>query len=154
MARDIASSAKTPADIKAAAEKVGFEAGTEESFKLGGTLGKAGASPALDEVVYSLKTSEVAKTPLKVGDNWVVLGITNRKEADLAEFAQQRDQLMQTMLSARQNQVFDDYIVTVQRRMMQEGKIKIYQDVLASIEEAEPEIATPPGSQFPIPRGK
>ena len=151
MARDIASSVKTPAEIKAAAEKAGFEVATEEAYKLGGTLGKAGTSPALDETIYSLKTGEVAKTPLKVGDNWVVLGVTNRKEADLAEFAQQRDQLMQTMLSARQNQVFEDYVVTVQRRMMQAGKIKIYQDVLASIDEAEPEIATPPGSQFPIP---
>jgi len=151
VAKDLASSVKTPAEIKAAAEKAGIEADTEEGYKLGGTLGKAGTSPALDETIYSLKTGEVAKTPLKVGDNWVVLGVTNRKEADLAEFAQQRDQLMQTMLSARQNQVFEDYVVTVQRRMMQEGKIKIYQDVLASIDEAEPEIATPPGSQFPIP---
>jgi hypothetical protein len=33
--------------------------------------------------------------------------------------------------------------------MLQEGKIKIYQDVLASIEEAEPDIALPPGAQFP-----
>jgi parvulin-like peptidyl-prolyl isomerase len=151
MARDLASSVKSPADLKAAAEKAGFEVATEEGYKLGGTLGKAGTSPALDETIYSLKTGEIAKTPVKVGDNWVVLGVTNRKEADLAEFAQQRDQLMQTMLSARQNQVFEDYVVTVQRRMMQAGKIKIYQDVLASIDEAEPEIATPPGTQIPIP---
>ena len=154
MARDIASSVKGPAEIKAAAEKAGFEVGTEEAYKLGGTLGKAGTSPALDEAVYSLKSGEVTKTPVKVGDNWVVPGVTNRKEADLAEFAQQREQLMQTILSARQNQVFEDYIVTVQRRMMQAGKIKIYQDVLASIDEAEPEISSPPGPQFPIPRGK
>jgi len=86
---------------------------------------------------------------LKVGDNFVVLAVTNRKEADLAEFAQQREQLMQTILTARQSQVFEDYIATVQRNMMQAGKIKIYQDVLASIEEAEPEIALPPGTQFP-----
>ena len=151
IARDLASSVKTPAEVKAAAEKAGFEAATEQGYKLGGTLGKAGTSPALDETIYSLKTGEVAKAPLKVGDNWVVLGVTNRKEADLAEFAQQREQLMQTMLLAKQNQVFEDYIAAVQRRMMQEGKIKIYQDVLASIDESEPEIATPPGPQFPIP---
>lgn len=151
IARDIASSLKSPADIKAAAEKAGFETATEEAYKLGGTLGKAGTSPALDEAIYSLKTGEVTKTPLKVGDNWVVLGVTNRKEADLAEFAQQRERLMQTMLSARQNQVFEDYIATVQRRMMQDGKIKIYQDVLAGIDDGESEIAPPPGSQFPIP---
>jgi hypothetical protein len=32
---------------------------------------------------------------------------------------------------------------------MQDGKIKIYQDVLAAMEEAEPDIAPPPGGQFP-----
>jgi peptidyl-prolyl cis-trans isomerase D len=148
-ANQIASSTGSPDQLKAAAEKAGFEFGTEPDYKVGSPLGKAGSSPALDEALYSLKTGEVTKTPLKVGDNFVVLGVTNRKEADLAEFAQQRDQLMQTMLSAKQNQVFEDYIATVQRRMMQEGKIKTYQDVLASIEEAEPEITLPPGGQFP-----
>jgi peptidyl-prolyl cis-trans isomerase D len=148
-AKDIASSAGSPDQLKAAAEKAGFEFDAERDYKLGSPLGKAGTSPAMDEALYSLKTGEVTKTPLKVGENFVVLGVTNRKEADLAEFAKQRDQLMQTMLSAKQNQVFEDYIATVQRRMMQEGKIKIYQDVLAGIEEAEPEIALPPGGQFP-----
>ena len=148
-ATDLASSVGSAADLKTAAEKAGFEAATEEGYKLGSTLGKAGTSPALDEAVYSLKSGEVTKTPVKVGDNWVVLGVTNRKEADLAEFAHQREQLMQTMVSAKQSQVFEDYIATVQRRMMQEGKIKIYQEVLASIEEAEPDTALPPGTQLP-----
>jgi peptidyl-prolyl cis-trans isomerase D len=149
VAKDIASSAKSVADLKAAAEKAGFEVATEEAYKLGGTLGKAGTSPALDEAIYMLKTAEVTTTPLKVGDNWVVLGATNRKEADLAEFSQNRERLLETMLSAKQNQVFEDYIATAQSRMMQEGKINIYQNVLASIEEAEPDSALPPGAQFP-----
>jgi hypothetical protein len=139
----------SPADIKAAAEKSGFEVGTEEAYKLGATLGKAGTSPAIDEVIFALKSGELTKTPLKVGDNWLVLGVSARKEADLAEFAQQRDQLTQTMVSSRQNQVFEDYIASVQRRMTEEGKIKIYQNVLNTLEEVEPEIALPPGAQFP-----
>ncbi|MGI9067992.1 MAG: peptidyl-prolyl cis-trans isomerase [Pyrinomonadaceae bacterium] len=149
IARDLASSVKSAADLKAAAEKAGFEAATEEAYKLGGPLGKAGTSPALDEAIFSLKPGEVTKTPLKVGDNWLVVSVTNRKEADLAEFAQQREQLMQTMLSARQTQVFEDYISAVQRQMVQAGKIKIYQEVLASLDESEPETSLPPGMQFP-----
>ncbi len=149
VARDIASSAKSAADLKAAAEKAGFEFATVEAYKLGTALGSAGTSPALDEAIHALKAGEATKAPVKVGDNWVVLGATNRKEADLAEFSQQREQLLQTMLSTKQNQVFEDYIGSVQQRMMQDGKIKIYQDVLASIEEPEPEFALPPGMQFP-----
>jgi parvulin-like peptidyl-prolyl isomerase len=136
--------------LKAAGEKTGFEANTEEGYKLGATLGKAGTSPALDEAIYALKPGETIKTPVKVGENWVVLGVTSRKEADLAEFSKQREQLTQTKVSAKQNELFEDYIGAVQRRMKQDGKIKIYDDVLAAIEEDEPEIATPPRPQLPI----
>jgi len=151
-AKEVAASLHSAGDLKAAAEKAGFEAATEESYKLGSPLGKAGTSPALDEAIYGLKTGEVTKTPLKIGDTFVVLGVTNRHEADLAEFAKQRDQLTQTMLSAKQNQVYEDYISAVQQRMKQDGKIKVYRDVLASLEESEPEVApAPQRPQFPIP---
>lgn len=151
-AKEIAAAGNSVAELKAAAEKAGLEVATELSYKLGGLLGKAGTSPALDEALYALKAGEVTRSPLKVGDNFVVLGVANRKEADLAAFASQRDQLTQTMLTARQNQIYEDYIGAVQQRMKQDGKIKVYQDVLVSLEESEPEIEAPPQrQQFPIP---
>ena len=52
------------------------------------------------------------------------------------------------MLGERQNQVFEDYIAAVQERMRRDGKIKIYDDVLATMEEEEPS-AAPPGLNFP-----
>jgi len=150
-AKEIAA-AGSVGELKAAAEKAGFEAATEEAYKLGAPLGKAGTSPALDEALYALKTGEVTRSPLKVGDSFVVLGVANRKDADLAEFAKQRDQLTQTMLSARQNQIYEDYIGAVQQRMKQDGKIKVYQDVLVSLEDSEPEVEAPPQRpQFPVP---
>jgi peptidyl-prolyl cis-trans isomerase D len=151
-AKELAASVNGAAELKAAAAKAGFEVATEEAYKLGSPLGKAGSNPALDEALYALKTGEVTKSPLKIGDTFVVLGVTNRHEADLAEFAKQRDQLKQSMLSAKQNQVYEDYISAVQQRMKQDGKIKIYSDVLLSLEESEPEIGpAPQRPQFPIP---
>jgi peptidyl-prolyl cis-trans isomerase D len=150
-AKEVAAAGGGLAGLKAAAEKNGFEVGTEPSFKLGSPLGKAGTSPALDEALYALKDGEVTKTPLKVGDNWLVLGVANRKEADLAEFAKERDQLAQTMLSTKQSQVYEDYISAVQQRMKHDGKIKVYNDVIATLEESEPEVAPPQRPQFPFP---
>jgi peptidyl-prolyl cis-trans isomerase D len=150
-AKEVAAAGGGLAGLKAAAEKTGFEVSTEPSYKLGSPLGKAGASPALDEALYALKDGEVTKTPLKVGDNWVVMGVANRKEADLAEFAKERDQLAQTMLSTRQSQVYEDYISAVQQRMKQDGKIKVYNDVIATLEESEPEVAPPQRPQLPFP---
>ena len=55
------------------------------------------------------------------------------------------------MLSERQDQVFEDYIAGVERRMKQDGEIKIYDDVLAQLEEEEPaaEPGLPGGLNFP-----
>jgi parvulin-like peptidyl-prolyl isomerase len=138
------------ADVQAAGEKAGFEAGADSGYKLGSPMGKAGTSPALDEAVYALKTGEVTKTPVKVGDNFVIVGVKLRTEADLADFAKQREQLTQTMLGERQTQVFDDYVAAVTQRMKQAGKIKIYTEVLNGMEEDEPVAAPPPRPQLPI----
>jgi peptidyl-prolyl cis-trans isomerase D len=137
------------ADLKAAAEKVGLQVGNEEAYKIGSTMGEAGTSPALDEAVFALKGGEITRTPVKVGEHWVVVGLKKRTEADLAEFASQRDSLTQSLLSGRQNQVYEDYISAVQDRMKREGKIKIYPEVLSQLEEEEPVAA--PRPRIPLP---
>jgi peptidyl-prolyl cis-trans isomerase D len=138
------------ADLKAAAEKLGLEAKTEDTYKLGTPLGQAGTSPAADDALYNLKEGEITKNPVRVGDNWVVIGVTKRTEADLAEFAKQREQLTQSALTARRNEVFDDYITSVQARMQREGKITIHKDVLAKIAEDEPAAVPRRAPQLPI----
>ena len=148
-AREIAAAITNPGEIKAAGEKAGFEVATEEDFKLGATLGKAGSSPSLDEAIYALKEGDLTKTPIKVGENWVVIGATKRIESDPAAFAAQRVTRTSSLLGERQTQVFDDYIGKVQERLKQEGKITIFKEVLATLQEDEPVVAPP--TQFPFP---
>jgi peptidyl-prolyl cis-trans isomerase D len=150
-AKDLVASLTSADGIKAAGEKEGYDAGTEESFKLGSSLGKAGTSPALDDLIYSLKPGEFSKTPIKVEDKWVIVGVTKRNDADMSGLAAQRDTLKQSMMSERQDQVFEDYVAGVQQRMKQDGKIKIYEDVLAQLDEGEPsaEPGLPAGLNFP-----
>lgn len=150
-AKDLAASLTGADGIKAAGEKEGYDAGLEESFKLGSSLGKAGSSTALDDLIYGLKPGEFNKTPLKVDDNWVIVGVTKRHDADMGGLAAQRDTLKQSMMSERQDQVFDDYVAGVQQRMKHDGKIKIYEDVLAQLDEGEPaaEPILPGGLNFP-----
>ena len=137
-AKDLAASLSGADAIKAAGEKEGYDAGTEESFKLGSSLGKAGTSTALDDLIYGLKPGEFSKTPIKVEDKWVIVGVTKRYDADMTGLAAQRETLKQSMMSERQDQVFDDYVAGVQQRMKQDGKIKIYHEVLAQLDEGEP----------------
>jgi peptidyl-prolyl cis-trans isomerase D len=150
-AKDLIASVSGPEGIKAAGEKEGFDAGLEEGFKLSSTLGKAGSSDALDDLIYSLKQGEVSKTPLKVDDKWVVVGVVKRDNANMAAFGGERDRLKRTLLSDRQSQVFEDYIAAVRQRMKREGKIKIYEDVLTRLDAEEPaaQPILPGGLNFP-----
>lgn len=153
-ARDIAGGAASANDLKAAAEKFGLEAKTSESYKLGSPLDTAGTNPiansaATDEAIYAMKEGEVTKTPLKVNDSWMIIGVTKRTDPDLAEFNKQRETLTQTMLDDRRSQVFEDYISNLQARLVREGRIKVYPDVLARMQEEEPPAAAPQQPRFP-----
>ena len=140
-AKDFLASLSGPDGLKAAGEKEGFESGNDASFKIGSALGKAGVSPALDDLIWGMKSGELNK--IKVDDKWVVVGVTKRTEADMTEFAKQGDQLRQSLLRDRQDQVFEDYIAGVQEKMKQNGSIRIYEDVLATLEEDEEPSAIP-----------
>jgi peptidyl-prolyl cis-trans isomerase D len=142
-AKDLAASLSSPDALKATGEKEGFASGLEENFKLGSSLGKAGISPQLDDLIYNMKAGEVSKTPLRVEDKWVIVGLVKKTDADMTGLFAQRDTLKQSMMSERQDQVFEDYIAGVQQRMKRDGKIKIYDKVLAQLEEDEP--AAEPG---------
>jgi peptidyl-prolyl cis-trans isomerase D len=150
-AKDLAASLSGADAVKAAGEKEGFDAGTEEGFKLGSALGKAGSSPALDDLIYSLKPGEISKTPIKVGEQWVIVGVNKKTDPDMTGFAAQRDTVKRSMTSELQDLVFEDYITGVQQRMKQDGKITIYDDVLAELDKSETaaEPTLPAGLNFP-----
>lgn len=153
-ARDLAANANSAGNLKAAAERLGLEAQTSASYRLGSPLGEAGTSPAADEAIRNLQVGEVAKTPIKIGESWVVVGLTKRTEADLAEFAKQREQLVETALEARRNEVFEDHLAAIRARYERDGDIKVYDDVLAKMSEDNPPFAapsSPPRSRAPLP---
>ena len=149
-AKDLIASLSGPGDLKAAGEREGFDSGLEEGYRRESTLGKAGSSEVLDDAIYNLKEGEVSKTPIKVDDKWVILGLVKRDNANMAAFGSDRDRIKQTMLRDRQTQVFQDFITAAQERMKREGKITIYDKVLTRLDATEPAAQPLPGGlNFP-----
>jgi peptidyl-prolyl cis-trans isomerase D len=151
-ARAVASAAANTDALKAAAEKAGLKAENEEAFKLGRPLGTAGADPALDAAIFALGPGETTKTPVKVGDKWVVVGVKTRKDADMAEYDKQRSQLVETALTERRNQVFDEYLVAARRKLDEKGQIELFPETLAQLDDAEPAALPRPPIRIP-PQG-
>jgi peptidyl-prolyl cis-trans isomerase D len=141
-AKEIVASAKTPGDLKAAAAKYGLEAKAEANYKIGTPLADLGSSTVLDDPLFVSQTGQVL-SPIFLNDNYLVIGVTKRTEADMAEFTKQRDSLMDAAQTARKNQIFDDYVATVTNQMKRDGKIKVYKEVLETLREETPEIEIP-----------
>jgi peptidyl-prolyl cis-trans isomerase D len=148
-AKDIIAGAKTPADLKAAAQKYGLEAKAEANYKIGTPFADLGSSTILDQPLNNAKAGEVLTSPIFLNENYLVIGVTKRTEADMAEFAKQRDTLMETAQNDRKNQVFEDYLASVQQRMKQDGDITVYNEVLAQYQAAQPDIDLPTRPQIP-----
>jgi peptidyl-prolyl cis-trans isomerase D len=151
-ARDLATNSASPDALKAAAGKLGLKPQDEEGFHLGRPLGTAGADPAIDSAVYALKVGETTKTPVKVGETWVVLGVTKRDDAKTEDFDKRKSQLVETAINERREQVFDEFLTSARRRLEEKGDIQINRDTLAQLEEAEaPPTAVPPRAPITIP---
>lgn len=140
IAKDIAAGAANAAGIAAAATGKGLKAEDSKNYILGSPLGQgenAATSQQLEDAIFALKPGEVTKTPIKVGDNWYVVGVTNRTEANMEEFAKERDQIWQGMVSGKRGQVFSDYIGEIRQKMEAAGQIKVYKEVIDRIDAAD-----------------
>ena len=138
IANQIAAGSTTAATVASAAIAQNLKAKDQKSFILGSPLGEgpsATTSEALEDAIYAMKEGEVTKTPVKIGETYYIVGVTKREEANMDDFAKQRDQLMEQMVTRKRGEVFQDYLASTRLRLEQAGEIKIYNDAIARLDE-------------------
>lgn len=150
IAKQVAAGATSAGTLGAAATAKGMTAKDQKNFILGSPLGEgptAATSEALQDAIYAMKVGDVSKTPLKVGDNWYIVGVTKREDANAADFAAQRSSMMEQLLSKKRSAVFSDYLAAVKQRMETAGDIRIYKEALDKVDAPVPGEPTgmPPG---------
>ncbi len=160
IAKQIAGATDSAGNLSAAATAKGLKAQEQKAFILGSPLGQgptASTNEALEDAIWNLKPGEITKMPIKVGDNWYVVGLNSREEANMDDFAKQRDQLIEQKLTQKRGQVFSDYLASVRAQYEADGKIKIYNEALEKIDALTPPqqpAGMPPGfPQMPPPQG-
>ena len=137
IANQIASGAVNADALNALATAKGLKAQDQKSFILGSPLGQgpsASTNEALEDAIYAMKVGDVTKTPVKLGDGYVIVGVKNREDANMDEFAKQRDQLVEQMLQQKRNSVFSDYLAETRREYESDGKIVLYADAIARVD--------------------
>jgi len=144
IAKELAEGATSIAALKSMAESKGLKLENSKDYRTGAPLGQgteAGTSEALEDAVFALKPGEITKTPVKIGDAWFIVGLNEKLDANMDDFAKQRDQLMQQSVGMKRNQVFSDFLADARRRYESEGKIRVYENAIMKLESAPTEDA-------------
>lgn len=142
IAKELSEGATSVATLKSMAESKGLKPQDSKDFRMGSPLGQgneSGTSEALDDAVFALKPGEVAKTPIKIGDAWFIVGLNEKLDANMDDFAKQRSQLIEQSLGMKKNQVFSDFLAEARRRYEKEGRIRIYEPAIQKLENAPKE---------------
>ncbi|MBX3297835.1 MAG: SurA N-terminal domain-containing protein [Acidobacteria bacterium] len=137
LAKQIASGAANAGALAAVAAAKGLKAKDQKAFVLGTPLGEgssAATSEALEDAIYALKDGEVTRSPIKSGDNWLIVGVTKREDANNADFAKQQGSLTDQMLSSRRASVFSDFLAAAKKKLEDSGQIKIYKEVVERLD--------------------
>ena len=146
IAKEIAAGASSASALASAASSRGLKGADQKSFTLGSPLGtgpSASTTEELENAIFALNAGEVAKTPIKVGDAWYVVGVTKREDANMDNFAKERDTLLEQKLAEKRGRVFYEYLTNLRQKMEQDGDIVIYKEQLARLDET-PELPGAP----------
>ncbi|MEK6286905.1 MAG: SurA N-terminal domain-containing protein [Acidobacteriota bacterium] len=126
----------------------------------GGLTGSDSIGPLVSESsrspIYKLDIGAVTKDPIKTdSDVYVVAAIESRKEADMGDtFQKERKSIEQRLLDEKRNTFFSTYLSMTQKQLKDEGKIKIYDEVIAAAVETSAPSAAPGGQpSLPSPTG-
>jgi peptidyl-prolyl cis-trans isomerase D len=124
--------ANNPAALKALADSIRLK--TDERAGLAGTdsIGPL-VSEADRQPVYKLAVNQLTPEPIKISDSdtWVVAAMVARKDADMGEaFQKERKSIEERLLQSRRETFFSAFLANTQKRLKEEGRIKIQQEVI------------------------
>jgi peptidyl-prolyl cis-trans isomerase D len=153
-ARQVAK-AKTVDELKQLATPLGLQveerAGLPETDAFGPLTNDIDRAP-----VYKLSVGAVTSEPIKpeTGDNYVVVGLMSRKDADMGEqFQKDKKGIEDRLLSQKRDIIVQTYLSETQRLMREAGRIKIYPDAIEKALEGTGAPSVPPGQGRPVRRG-
>ena len=140
IANEIASGAANVGALAGAASGKGLKAEESKGFVLGSPLGtgtSATTNEALEDAIYALRQGEVTKTPIQIGDAYYIVGVNNREEANMDEFAKQRSTLMEQLAGRKKGEIFSDYLASTRRKMEEAKEIVIYDAAVKKLDEGD-----------------
>ena len=136
-AEQIAQQTPTVAELEKVAKTEKIEVKKQEDFKRGSIPTDLEQSDQLGGFALNTSAGQVAQHAIKVGEKFVILGVTERKAADLTKLAKEQEENRKRLLDQRRTQFYQAYLEALKDQWAAEGRIIIYEDVFKTISGGE-----------------
>jgi peptidyl-prolyl cis-trans isomerase D len=130
-AEELAKRAKSGEDLAKAAKALGLEVKTSDLFSRTGSVSDLGGAAQLGPA-FTLSVGQTTDA-VSLGVNWAVYRVLDRQEANPADLAQQQQDIQQQVLNARRTMAFEAFRTALDKRIRQEGKLKLNSENLRRI---------------------
>ena len=131
-AEDLVKKVKAGRKLSSAARRDRIEVKLSDPFSRNGSIPDLGASTPLDEFAFSAKEGEVSE-PIQVGRRLVVAVLTERQDIDPEQFAAEKEEIRNRLLTRKRQTVFDAFLEGTRTRMQEKGEILVNQSRLDEI---------------------
>ena len=133
--QELADRAKASHDLKKAAKDLGATLKTSELVALDGQVPDIGSMSGAAKGIFALKTGDISEAIMS-GSNGVVAQVLDKQAPTEEEYAQKKDQIRQSLMESRQNELFELFIANLRKDMEKSNRIKINQDELKRLTRA------------------
>jgi peptidyl-prolyl cis-trans isomerase D len=130
--QELSDRAKSAHDLKKTAKELGAELKTSELVAPDGQVPDVGSMTGQAAVAFSMKPGDISG-PINSGGNGVVIAVTEVQPPSDADFAAKRDQIRDTLLQNKEQELFGLFVTNLRDQMQKSGKIKINQEEMKAL---------------------
>jgi peptidyl-prolyl cis-trans isomerase D len=130
--QELSDRSKAEHDLKKAAKEVGATMKTSELVAPDSQVPDIGPLTGPAAVAFTLKPGEISG-PIQAGNNGVVLAIVDKQQPPDQDFATKKDEIRDSLLQAKQSEMFELFVSNLRDQMEKSGKIKINQDEMKTL---------------------
>jgi len=130
--QELSDRAKAEHDLKRAAKELGATVKTSDYVLPDGQVPEVGSMTGQAAVAFTMKPGEISG-PINSGANGVVLAVLENQKPTDADFAAKRDEIRDSLLQGKQQELFGLFVSSLRDQMEKSGKIKINQEEMKTL---------------------
>jgi peptidyl-prolyl cis-trans isomerase D len=129
--QELSDRAKAAHDLKKAAKELGATVKTSDLVAPDGQVPDIG-SMSNASAIFALKTGDIS-APITTGGNGVVAQLLEKQAPTDQDFATKKDQIRQSLLEAKQNDLFGLFVTNLRKDMEKSKRLKVNQEEMKNL---------------------